>query len=169
MGKIPPGPRKETDRQEEHPGCIWMIQRACPTQRAASGLPHPTVLLLSQQASLVGVGWRAFWTACLAPGQALTSDHVGRLQGSQDWEGVEGGVLLPEPNEAVPPAFHPGGPAWGTLVSPGPEGEHPSMVLSGDWASFCSLGPSPLPWPRLTQLPQTWLLSLSTRMPGLLQ
>ena len=31
--------------------------------------PPPTVPLLSQQASLVGVGWRAFWTACLALGR----------------------------------------------------------------------------------------------------
>lgn len=50
----------------------------------------------------------------MAPGQGLTSDHVGRLQGSQSREGVEGTVLLPEANAAVSPAVRPGVLAWGT-------------------------------------------------------
>lgn len=143
MGKIPQGPRKETNRQEEHLGCIWMIQRACPPQRAASSLPHPTVLLLSQQASLVGVGWWAFWTACLAPGQALTSDHVGRLQGSQDWEGVEGDVLLPEPNEAVPPAFHRGAQLGGPLFHQVQRESSPPWCFQGNGLPFALLSFSP--------------------------
>lgn len=84
-------------------------------------LPHCSLNKPFSRGGLWGV---ACWTASLASRQGLTFDHIGSLQGSQEWEGVESVVLLPERKAAVPPALYLG-LSLGTSTSPGLQGGFP--------------------------------------------
>lgn len=117
MEKTPRGPgRRCMDRKN-----IWDTQRwstLCPGPAKRTAFTFSIPLPHSSCNKPLWWGWGGGVLGS-QPAQPLrrdlTCDHISRLQGCQERKGIEGAVLLQEPNAAVPPALCPGVLAWGQV------------------------------------------------------